>query len=215
MTRKQNTETFFSVADRIGTFLFVNFIWCVIAMTIIGIPFATAGLFAMMVSIVRGRQPEFFRVFIGAIREHWQKILLIALLDIVVGGLLFINYRIFQIMAMDNFMAVLSGVFTVCVTVILVAFNIYVWSFLSLLNLSIQNLFKLSFVLILTYPITTMGITILVLLPVMISVFLPIAFLLFVTVSTSAFLGAKGAWLVLNRHFSQSEIDALLFPIAA
>lgn len=210
MTRKQHTETFFSTADKVGTFLFANFICLVVSLTIIGIPFATAGLFATMARWVQGQQPDFFKIFGGVISQQWRKILVIGLLDVAVGGLLFINYSIFQMMQIDNLMAVLSGIMTLCVTVILVMVNIYVWSYLSQLDLSIRNLLKLSFILGLTYPFTSIAITIAVLIPIVISLFLPIAFFFFVTFSSSAFIGAKGAWFVLNRHYSQDEINQLM-----
>lgn len=199
------------MADKIATFLFANFAWVVLSLTIIGTPFGTAGLFAVMTKYVRGLQPEFSRVFVGTIRDHWRKILWIALLDVLVGGLLFINYSIFQVMAMDNIMAVLSGTMTVCVTVVLIMVNIYVWTCLSLLDISVRNLIKLSLILGLTYPFTSLAITILAILPFVANLFMPVAFLLFATISTSAYIGTRGAWYVLNKHFSEEELSSLMF----
>jgi len=211
VAKRQNTETFFSIADRVGTFLFANFIWVVLSMTIIGIPVATIGIFAMMNRIIQGQQPEFFRVFLGAIRDHWRKVLIIAALDIAVGGLVFINYNIFLIMGLDNFIAILSMTMTICVTVILIMVNIYVWSYMSLLDLSARNLIKLSLIFGLSYPFTSLGITTMFLLPFVITIFLPIAFLIFITVSASAYIGARGAWYVLNKHFDEGDLDQLMY----
>jgi uncharacterized membrane protein YesL len=211
LINKQNTDTFFSVADKVGTFLFANFIWVALSMTIIGIPFATAGLFAVMMQYVRGLQPEAFRHFGGAIRNYWRKIVPITLLDVFVGGLLFINYNIFQVMAMDNVMAILSGTMTVCITLVLVMVNIYVWSCLPILNISTRNLIKLSLILGLTYPFTSIGIVLLTLVPLVLSLFLPIAFYLFVSISAAAYIGARSVWYVLNKHFPDDELADLLY----
>jgi len=210
LSKKKNTGTFFSVADKVGTFLFANFIWVALSITIIGIPFATVGITAMMSAWLQDRQPELFKVFGGAIRDHWRKALVIGILDLVVGGLIYINFSIFQIMEYDNIIAILSRTMTVCVLVILVAINIYVWSCIPLLNLTIRNHLKLSAILVLTYPFHSLGITLVVLLPILINLFLPVAFFLFVTVSMMAYLGMRGTWWMLNRHFSDEDLQALL-----
>jgi len=216
LSNTQNKETFFSIADRVGTFLFANFIWVILSVTVIGIPFATAGIFSIMNQWVQGRQPEFFRVFGGAIRDHWRKILWITLLDVAVGGLLFINFSIFRIMEIDNFIAVLSSTMTFCATIVFIMVNLYIWSYISLLDLSVRNLIKLSLILGLTYPFTSLGMTLLVIIPIVVSLFLPIAFFLFLSVSTVAYIGARGAWYVLNKHFPPDELEEfLLEPMKA
>jgi uncharacterized membrane protein YesL len=179
-------------------------------MTIIGIPFATLGIFAMMNASVQGRQPGFFHIFIGAIRSHWRKAVFIGLIDLLIGSLLFLNFSIFQFMGMDNMIAVLSRTMTICVSVVLIMTNIYIWSLISLLHLSIRDLIKLSLLLVLIYPIQSLGITLIVLTPIIVSFFLPIAFFLFVTVSISAYIGARGTWFVLNGHFSEDALSTLM-----
>lgn len=210
MSRQQNTNTFFSVADKVGTFLFSNLIWVALSLTIIGIPFATLGICAMMTEWVQDRQPNFFKTFLGIIREQWRKALMIGVLDLVIGGLVFINLSIFQIMAFDNVLAIVSRSMTICVAVILIAINIYVWSCIPLLDLTLRNHLKLSLILVLTYPLSSLAVTVVVLLPILVSFFLPIAFYLFLTVSTTAYLGVRGTWWMLNRHFSYDELQQLI-----
>lgn len=179
-------------------------------MTIIGIPFATLGIFAMMNASVQGRQPGFFSVFIGAIRKHWREAVIIGLIDLAIGSLLFVNFSIFQFMGMDNVIAVLSRTMTVCVSMILIMTNIYIWSLVSLTQLSIRNLIKFSLTLVLTYPVRSSGIMLIVLAPIIVSLFLPIAFFLFVTVSTSAYFGARGTWWILNKYFSEDMLNTFI-----
>lgn len=210
MSRQQNTDSFFSGADKVGTFLFANLIWVALSLTLIGIPFATVGIFAMMNEWVQERQPEFFKIFWGAIREHWRKALVVGLLDLAIGGLIFINFSIFQLMEFNNVMAMLSRTMTVCVAGVLIAVNIYVWSCIPLLDLTIRNHLKLSLILVLTYPLSSLAVTIAVLLPIIVSFFLPIAFFLFVTISTTAYLSARGTWWMLNRHFSDEDLQQLI-----
>lgn len=211
MKVSSSQQSFFTIFDSVATFLLANFLWVVISVTLIGIPFATTGLFAMMNQWVQGRQPEIFRVFGNAIRNYWKKALVITILDIVAVGLLFINFSILRIMSMDNFIAILSGTMTLCMAIVLYITNIYIWSCVVLLDLSIKKLIKLSLGLTLTYPLTSLGLAVIFLVPVFISLFLPVAFFLFVTFSTCAYLGVWVTWHLLNRHFSEGELDELIY----
>jgi len=201
---------FFAGADKVGTFLLTNFIWAAFSMTIIGIPFATLGLFAMMGQWVRGRQPELIRVFGGAIRSHWLKILIVTALDLIIGGLLYFNFSVFQFMNLTNMLSMLSLMMTISVGLTFIGVNIYIWSLIPLLSLSTKNTIKLGMILVFTYPFKSAFIVIMLMIPVIISLFLPQAFLLFVTVSTSAYIAVRGTWWILQLHFDEDEIEALM-----
>jgi len=179
-------------------------------MTIIGIPFATLGLFAMMNQWVQGRQPELFRVFSGTIHKHWRKALIISVLDIAISSVLYINFSIFQVMSMDNILSILSVTMTACVALLFIGVNMYIWSLMPLLNISTKNLIKISLLLMLTYPLKSFFINILTITPIILSLFLPTAFFLFVTVSISGYIAVRGTWWILQQHFSVDELHTLI-----
>ena len=210
MNSQSDRSGFFAGADKVGTFLFTNLAWAVLSITVIGIPFATLGLFAMMNEWVQGRQPELFKVFWGAIRTHWQKVIFITLIDIAISGILYVNFSVFRFMSLDNILAILSLTMTVCVALLFIGVNIYIWSLMPLLNISTKNLIKLSLVLILTYPLKSLLISSSIIIPIILSLFLPIAFFMFVTVATSAYIAVRGTWWILQQHFSVEELEALI-----
>lgn len=211
MNASSSNQSFFSTVESVSTFLLANFLWVVLSITVIGMPFATVGLFAISNHWVQGRQPEIFRVFGGAIRDHWAKAVVITALNAVACGLLFVNFSIFRMMRMDNFIAILSGTMTLSAAVLVCIMNIYVWSYLALLDLPIRKLIKLSLGFTLTYPLISLGLAVLFVLPIIMSLFLPVAIFLFVTFSTCAYLAGRVTWYVLKRHFTAKELDELTY----
>jgi uncharacterized membrane protein YesL len=210
LNSRSDNSGFFAGADKVGTFLFTNLAWAVLSITVIGIPFATLGLFAMMNEWIQGRQPELFKVFWGSIRNHWQKAILISLMDIVISGILYFNFTVFQFMGLDNIVAILSLTMTVSIGVVFVGINVYIWSLMPLLTIPTKNLIKLSLIFVLTYPVKSLLISLSIVVPTILSIFLPIAFFMFVTVATSAYIAVRGTWWILQQHFSIEELEALI-----
>lgn len=201
---------FFANVDKAASFLLANFLWVVLSVTIIGIPFATVGLFAFMTQRVQGKQPELFRTFWVAIRQHWQKALLILLVDVVVGGLLAVNLSILPMMNGSDVLAILSRSITIFVSLVLFMANVYIWPLVNMVDMDINPLFKLVFTLVFSHPLQSAGITVLSLLPLAAGFLLPKAFLLFGLVSATAYIASYGTWLILRKHFSLAELQALL-----
>lgn len=202
---RRNEGTFFATADRIGTFLFANFAWAALAITIVGIPFATLGLFAVMTMWVQGGQPEFFRVFADALREHWRKALVITAIDVVIGGLLMVNLSIFPLMNMGDVLAALSRGVTIAAALILLMGNVYIWPLVTLFDRPLIQIMRLTGALIFSYPIRSATLAIAAVLPIAVSILLPFAFLLFVTFSLTAYVASYGTWLILQKHFGVEE----------
>lgn len=205
----QNSR-FLAGADIVSTFLITNLSTALLLMSVIGAPFALLGLCAIMSSWARGQQPEFFAVYGGAIRKHWRKALALGILNLALGGLILLNAAIFQMMSLDNFPAVLSLVMTLSVACFAGTANLFAWNALYLLKLSLPEVIKLSCLLVLSYPLRSLLVAAGALLPLFASLFLPIAFFLFVSLSLSAYLAAKGCWWILQRHFSPEALRALL-----
>jgi uncharacterized membrane protein YesL len=206
---------FFAVVDRVATFLLANFIWFVLSITIIGIPFATVGLFAVMTKWVQGKQPEFFRVFFEAIREHWQKALIIVMADVVVGALLITNLTILPMMNAGDVLTILSRSITIFVGFVLFMANLYIWPLVTMIDMGINQLNKMVFMLIFTHPFKSAGLLVLALLPIALTLILPRAFLLFTLVSTTAYIASYGTWFILRKQFSPEELENLQFKTIA
>ncbi len=178
-------------------------------MTIIGIPLATLGLFAVMSQWVRGKQPEFFKVFLGEIRKNWSKALMIGAIDLVAGGILFINLSILRIMEPDDILAMFARSLTLFSSLILVISNVYIWFLIATIDLPLKTLLKLMLIFVFTYPLKSFGITVLVIIPVILTPLLPALFFLFISASTTAYIASRGAWFIVQEHFSVQELEAL------
>ena len=209
MAQWQNSG-FYANAERIGTFLLANLITAFLLMTVIGAPFGLLGLFAVMNEWVQGRQPELFRVYLGAIKRHWRVAIALGLIDLAAFGLIAFNLSLFPIMQMQDFFAVLSLTMTLSIGAVLLMANLYAWSVVSLLDLPLRGTIKLSLLLTLGRPLHSLLIAAAALLPLLFSLTLPIAFLLILSLSVSAYIVARGVWWVLRLHFSREQLQELM-----
>ena len=210
MSGQWRDSGFYANAERIGTFLLANLITACLLLTVIGAPLGILGLFAVMSEWVDGRDPDFFRVFVGSIRSHWRAALGLGALNLAGGGLVAINLTLFLQMRPLEFMGILSLVFTICFAVVLLMANLYAWTITCRLNLRLRQSVKLSLLLALSYPLKSLLIAAAALVPLLLGLVLPIAFLLFLSLGASAYIAARGSWQVLRRHFSGEELASLL-----
>jgi len=205
---------FYAQAERIGTFLLSNLISAFLLMTGIGAPLGLLGIFAVMNEWALGRQPEFFRVYLGALRSRWRAALLLGLVDLLAGALIAMNLSIFPAMALQDFPTILSLTMTIFAAVTLLMANLYAWSLLSLLRLPLRATIRLSLFLVLSQPWRSLAFTLAALLPLVASLFLPIAFALILTLSISGYITARGVLWALEAQFPRDEFSALLADAA-
>lgn len=200
-------------AEKWATFVMANILWAILSIPLVTLPAATAGLFAYMSARARGRQPDFFPTFLGAMRRHWRKATAIALLDLLVGGLVALNMLIFPHMdiARDP-VAFLARSVTVFVGLALVMINLYVWPLLVLLDtLTLRQIIESSASLVFAHPLWSLGLLIAVGLPVVISLFLPQGIFVVATASLCALLTCMGAWRVIRQHLTPEQLQALQY----
>ncbi len=201
----------YAAAERIGVFLLTNLISAFLLLTVLAAPLALLALFAVMNAWVQGRQPEFFAVYLGSIRRHWRAALALGFIDLLAGGLIAFNLNILPAMALD-FLTVLSLTMTFSVGAVLLLANLYAWSLLSLLRLPLRETIKLSLLLTLSQPLRSVLLTLAAFAPLLASLFLPVAFMLILSLSVAAYIAARGVWWVLRAHFSPAELADLLEP---
>ena len=201
---------FYAGAERIGSFLLTNLISAFLLMTVVGAPLGLLGLFAVMNEWAQGRQPEFFRVYLGALRSRWRAALLLGFADLLGGLLIATNLSIYPAMAPHDYLTILSLTMTLCAALILLIANLYAWSLLSLLQLPLRATIRLSLLLVFGQPWRSLAFTAGALLPLLASLFLPIAFALILTLSLSATIAARGVLWSLAAQFPRDELDALL-----
>lgn len=207
--RRNLPPNFSEYVDKTGTFILANLFWVLLAIPIITIPAATAGLFATLMPLARGGSSEVFRDFFAGVRQNWRKASLIGLLDMLVGGLVISNILIFQMMGAPQIVALLSQSVTIFVALMLILTNLYVWPLMVAFDFSLRDLVTTAFKLVLLHPAWTFVMLLLAFAPFAASLllFLPAGVLIFVTFSASALLVSWGAWRVIRLHEEEMPFE--------
>jgi uncharacterized membrane protein YesL len=198
-------------AEKWATFIMANILWAILSIPLVTLPAATAGLFAYMSGRARGHQPDLFPAFMGAMRQHWRKATAIVGLDVLVGGLVVLNALIFPHMDITRDpMAFLARSVTMFVGLALLLINLYAWPLLVLLDkLNLRQIIESSASLVFAHPLWSIGLLIVVALPVLISLFLPQGIFVVATASVCALLTCTGAWRVILQHLEPEQLQAL------
>jgi len=200
----QNTELFGWV-DRAGTFILANLLWVMMSLLIITIPLATVGLFATLAPWGRGKPSEVFRDFFGGIREYWLQAMVIGLIDLLLGGLIAVNFSIFRVMNMSQAVTLLSLSITLFVGLVLVAVNLYIWPLLVTFDLPLRDLIITSVKLVFVHLIASFGMLLVITAILLGSTLLPAMFLLLASISTCALFMSWGTWRIVRTHITDAE----------
>ncbi|MBK8027489.1 MAG: YesL family protein [Chloroflexi bacterium] len=202
-------------AEKWSTFVLANVLWAILSIPLVTLPAATAGLFAFMSERARGRQPDFFRTFMGGMRQHWRKATLLALIDLGVGGLVVANALILPSMDLGaDPIAFLARSVTFFVALAALLINLYAWTLLVLLDsLTLRQILASSASLAFAHPVWSMIVLIVTALPVIISLFLPQGIFVLATVSASTLIACAGTWRAIRQHLSP-ELLAEFQPAA-
>lgn len=192
--------------DRWGTFLLANLIWAICSLPVITLPASTAGLFAVMSGRARGEPGELFSTFFNAARKLGLKASGLALIDLVFGGWIVLNFTIFPQMGEGNPAAIIAQSVTLFAGAMLVLANLYAWSLLVAVQMTFKELISASLKLVFAYPLWSIGVLIAAAIPVMIGLLLPQGVFVFVVMSAVAWIIAAGTWRVIRRHVDEADI---------
>ena len=202
-------DRFWEQLDLVSTFALTSLFWIFVSIPLITMPLATVGLFQVMSKWVRGKQPEFFQDFFGAIRQHWASAFMIGLIDVVGGGIVWVNLRILAMMDGANAIAIVSRSTTGLAGLVLLLANLYMWSLLVVAELPLRRIVKMSFQLVLAHPLWSSRVLLAAIIPFLVSLVLPTIVMLFGTVSLSAWIINRGTWHIIRRYLPEDELDNL------
>jgi uncharacterized membrane protein YesL len=192
--------TLFDYLQTASSFMLANLLWVIFSLPLVTMPAATAGLFTVMAAWVRGRSPEPLADFLAAMRRHWKQSTAFAFLNLAAATLITINLLIFGRMDLGQLPTLLSFGATILAFILLLMINFYAWPLLVLLDLSLPHLIEKSFKLALTHPAWTLLMTIAAVSPLLLSLLLPRAFLLFLSFATAALITTWAAWRIIQRY---------------
>jgi uncharacterized membrane protein YesL len=202
--RSDNADLF-AWGDRVGTFIMANLLGVLVALPIITLPLALTGLFAAMAPWGRGKSSAVFRDFFGGIRDHWRQAMLIGLIDLLIGGLIVLNFSIFHLMDMSQTLALLSQSITVFSTMVLLLVNLYIWPLLVTFEMPLRKLIETAVTLVFSHPFASFGMLLVTMAILLVSVILPAMFVLLVSFSACALFISWGVWRVVRGHIAEDE----------
>jgi uncharacterized membrane protein YesL len=180
--------------------MLANLLWVIFSLPIVTLPAATAALFSVMLDMVRGRSPEPLADFLSAMRRYWFKSTLLALLNLAAAFLIATNLLIFGRMDLGQLPTLLSLAATLLALLLLLMVNFYAWPLLTLLDLPLPRLLEKSLKLALAHPTWTLVMAIAAVSPLLLSLLLPRAFLLFLSFATATLITTWAAWRVIQRY---------------
>ncbi len=196
-----------SLFDRIATFVLANLVWFVFAVLIVPLPAATAGLFAVLMPLVRGADAEFFATFFGTMRRQWFKSTLIAAADVVMAVVIGVNFNVLDLMGPPRivFWLFRSVYMFLALTALLV--NLYAWPLLVLFDLTLRRLVEVSLRLAFAHPLWSLFTLGLALLPLAVVLVTPPLVSVLLTFSTVALIVNWGTWRIIEKYATPADFD--------
>jgi uncharacterized membrane protein YesL len=149
-----------------------------------------------------------FRDFFGGVREQWRKATLVGLIDVLIGGLITVNFTAFQHMDMSNPIAIVSRSATLFFALATIMVNLYLWPMMVTFDMPLRRLLDNSVRLAFAHALWSFAMLVIALVPLAASLFLPGAVWVLATFSTFALLVSKAAWRVLQRYVPEDETTA-------
>ncbi len=202
-----------SPIDRAASVVIANLMWTFCAMLIIPMPAATAGLFAVLAPLARGKDREFFATFFSTIRRQWLKATALGLIDVALGGLVVVNLLVIDTMPLPELPLWFLRSLSLLTGLTLLLVNLYAWPLLVMFDLPLRRLLKVSLLLTLAHPLRSLLTLLLGAAPLVAGLFLPLWLLAVGLVAVSALAISWGSWQVIRLRASEEELAELDDPM--
>jgi uncharacterized membrane protein YesL len=192
-------------ANHWSTPVLANILWLVVSLPLVTLPLATIGLLGVMFRWMAGRNAALSAAFLGTIRRNWLRSYLVFGANLLIGGLIFVNFRLFEVMDMTDIFALLSRSITILVSMLLFLVNVYVWPLLAVWDQPLKVILKFAWQLVFAQPLWGFVTGIGVIAPFLVSLFLPVAVFITVTAACSAYIACRGVWFVMGKYRDPEE----------
>ncbi len=120
-----------------------------------------------------------------------------------------INLTIFRMMNLSQPLTVMSQSAMLCVALLIVMVNLYIWPLMILFNMPLNQLFLASLQMVFAYPWRSLLLLLAGLVPLLLGLVLPAAVMIIVSVSASALLINWGAWRVIRLFIAAEDLAKL------
>jgi uncharacterized membrane protein YesL len=202
---RRPNDGLFDLLDRAAAFILVNLFWVLLSIPLVSAPAATAGLFATTSLWVRGKQVEVFQEFWSAARRFSRKATLIGVIDLLIAGLVLLNLAIFQRMDTGQIVALISQSATLFVGLTALVVNLYLWPLMVIFeDVPLHRLFNTSLKLVFAFPLWSLVMLVLALIPFVVSLLFFTGILVLATFSAAGLLINWGAWRIIRRYIPEA-----------
>ena len=198
-------EYWLDKADHWSTPIMANVLWVLLSIPVATIPLAVVGLLGVMFRWMDGYEPQVFSVFFSTIRRCWLRSYVVAGIDLAVGGLVFLNFLIFQLMDMTDMLAFLSRGTTLFVAILLLLGNIYALTLISVWDAPLKQILKFSIQLVFAQPLWTLAIAFCIIATVLFSLILPAAIFVTCTGAIVTYTACRGTWFVVRKYIPRQQ----------
>jgi uncharacterized membrane protein YesL len=195
-----------SLLDRIMTVVLGNMLWFVCSVPLVTLPAATAGLFAVLIPLVRDDDAELFATFFGTMRRQWFKSTVIVAADVVIGALIAINFSVLNMMNPPGPIFWLFRSMYIFVAMLTLLANLYLWPLLVLFDIRLRPLVAVSIKLAFTHPVWSLFTLGLALLPLSLAAFLPLMLSVVVIVSLTVLTINWGTWRIIKLYVTSEDL---------
>ena len=182
-----------------------NMLWALLSILVLTIPLGIVGLLSVMFRWMDDRNPQPFATFFGTIQRTWLKSYLVAVIDILIGGFLFVNLTILRQMESSNIMAFLSQAVTLFVVFVFILTNIYIWTLISIWDAPLKFILKFSVQLVFAQPLWSFAIGFSIVSSLIFSMIFPVAIYVFCMGAIVAYIACKGTWFVVKKYISPQQ----------
>jgi uncharacterized membrane protein YesL len=142
-------------------------------------------------------------------RRLWLKATAVGLLNLLLGSLIVVNLWIFGRMGTLDVMAFVARSVTLFIGLALLLTNLYIWPLMVVSDMPLRELIETSCKLMFAHPLRSLGVLIVTALPVIVSLLLPRATFLLVTVSSCVWIINWGTWPIIQQHIPKEALTYL------
>ncbi len=141
------------LVEEVFWLILVNILWCILAVLVLPMPFATAGMAWVAATVGEGKVIS-LRTFIEGGRRLWKPAYLWGLVNLVVGGIVWLNFSFYY--NHPAWWAAIARLLVVAVALWWVAMQFYTFPFLIVQEKpSLKMAYRNSMILIISQPVLT------------------------------------------------------------
>ncbi|HEX2620724.1 MAG TPA: DUF624 domain-containing protein [Phototrophicaceae bacterium] len=186
-----------------------NLLWTLGSILVITMPLALVGLLGVMYRWTNGDDSPAFSVFFGTIRRTWLKAYLLVALDLLIGGLIYVNLLIFQLMDMTDVLAFISRSVTLFVAILLVLFNLYAWTLIAVWDQPLKPILRFALTLVFAQPLWTLVMAFGIGAALSLAYVLPGAAFITVIMALVGYIASRGTAFVVSKYIPLTQFKLI------